>query len=139
MRESTLLNKYEMVSSHVVNLKIGGGPEIYFAPCSLKECDCHEYIGSRYAIMNFQDDTCALVHKRQDPFHWLHFLSVGISGYAPQNPIAVGIPVVLKIDEFFGRNSIVSERVRLSTNSHWFFRVFGVTVSTLNKWTTDAF
>jgi hypothetical protein len=75
MRENILLNKYEIVSSHVVNLKLGGGPEIYFPPCRLNQCDCHEYIGSRYAIMNFQNDICALVHKKQGPFHWLHFLS----------------------------------------------------------------
>jgi hypothetical protein len=30
MGESTLLNKYEMVSPHVVNLKIGGGPGTFF-------------------------------------------------------------------------------------------------------------
>jgi hypothetical protein len=28
--ESILLNKYEMISSHVVNLKIGGGRELFY-------------------------------------------------------------------------------------------------------------
>jgi hypothetical protein len=31
--ESILLNKYEMIFSHVVNLKIGGGPGTFFTPC----------------------------------------------------------------------------------------------------------
>jgi hypothetical protein len=32
MRESIILNKYEVVSSHVMNLKIGGGQELSLHP-----------------------------------------------------------------------------------------------------------
>jgi hypothetical protein len=35
MGESTLLNKYEMVSSYVVNLKIGGVLTAFFTPSTL--------------------------------------------------------------------------------------------------------
>jgi hypothetical protein len=35
MTESILLNKYEMVFSHFVNLKIGGGSAITLALCKL--------------------------------------------------------------------------------------------------------
>jgi hypothetical protein len=43
MGESISLNQYEMVSSHVVTLKIGGGRELSLYPVPVHPPECRPY------------------------------------------------------------------------------------------------
>jgi hypothetical protein len=66
-----------------------------------------------------------LLSMKDRTLFWSGFFSVSIADCAPENLLAADIPVVLTIHEFFRRNPIFNELVRLSPYSQCFVMILG--------------